>query len=341
MGTEIKRQAAVSAQIDTGIATPSKAQAPVVDQSKLDAGATELLKNIQQNRGQLVEHQATATKDQRPDIADRIAGLISKLDQAAGMMAAKPKEGVEPARQTAQEVITDFNKVADAWKPAQTAVDLKKQTAADVKKQTAPVGTKDTVETGTCVQPAALTGVESRLTALESRLTETETQNAKLRDQIEAREKAEADEAKKPGFFRALLEIFEGVGRWFNPFFNIVSAVFRVAKIGYKVLTGKKVDWTNEGIRLVGDVAGIFFPPVGAAVNAGMNLWKNESEVLGGMNEVFDKEKKENPFRRGFTGATDIIKGTYDKAKTTITGDAPEPSKRSIEYRPVAAELKT
>ena len=150
-----------------------------------------------------------------------------------------------------------------------------------------------------------------------------------------AKEAQANDEAKTPGFFRALLEIFEFVGRFFSPMINMMSAATRLFRILPEMLKGE-VD-KAELIRLAGDVAGIFFPPAGAIVDAGMDYWFNESEILGGMNRKFDDGEVENPFRHGIEKATEglkdldlgdklknvggKIKEVYSDAKAVVTGD--------------------
>lgn len=142
------------------------------------------------------------------------------------------------------------------------------------------------------------------------------------------RRSAEADaekEARKPSFFRAVLEIAEFVGRLFMPFFNLVSALVRVTRVGYDLLSGREVDWKNESQRLMGDVIGIFFPPAGAFLNAGMNWWNDESELLGGANKFFDEG--EQPFSVKHYAEQGIGKA-ISSVKGWISGDKDSPAIR-------------
>ena len=148
------------------------------------------------------------------------------------------------------------------------------------------------------VQPSApsqsegITGPNQRKIAdLEKRLENLETTGR-------VREETEANESRKSGFMRALKEVFEFMGRWTMPFFNLLSAVFRAVRIGVQLLKGEEIDWQKEGLRMAGDLIGTFAPPIGAMANAGLNLYYNESELLGGVNRLTDETKKDNYFRR-------------------------------------------
>ncbi len=167
---------------------------------------------------------------------------------------------------------------------------------------TAPMAPSDTVERGNgaaaTVTGAASMPADDRLAALERRMNALEQENRNQADELaaerharEAREAQEAEEARKPSFWRTLVEIFEFLARFMLPVVNLISACVRVVKIAYKLIKGEKVDWGQEGLRLLGDVAGCFFPPAGAIANTGFNIWFDRSQILGGVNEIEDLSK--------------------------------------------------
>lgn len=101
------------------------------------------------------------------------------------------------------------------------------------------------------------------------------------------------DEARKPSLWRSVLEVFEFIGRMLpgiGSILNLISACIRVAGIATKLLSGEHMsaeDWKREGLRLVGDVIGIFVPPMGAIANTGFNIWWGEedgAQLMGGIN---------------------------------------------------------
>lgn len=101
------------------------------------------------------------------------------------------------------------------------------------------------------------------------------------------------DEARKPSLWRSVLEVFEFIGRMLpgiGSILNLISACIRVAGIAAKLLSGEQMsaeDWKREGLRLVGDIVGIFVPMVGAAANTGFNIWWGEedgAQLMGGIN---------------------------------------------------------
>ena len=124
---------------------------------------------------------------------------------------------------------------------------------------------------------------------------------------------------------RALMEIFEFVGRFMTPVFNLASLAVRALRVGHDLLTGKEVDWKKEGLRMATDLAGVFFPPAGALGNSALNVWFNESQILGGVNELWDDAEKENPFRNAATNIWDGAKEAWDGAKTLFTGNTVAP----------------
>jgi hypothetical protein len=153
---------------------------------------------------------------------------------------------------------------------------------------------------------------------------ELEARLAELENAAATKEAEEAEEAGKSDFMRGLGEIFEFIGRFFTPFWNMVSAVTRLVKVCYNLLKGEKIDWTEEGLRMAGDIAGVFFPPAGAIANAGLNIYYDDSEILGGINELYDDADKDNYFRRQGEGLVDGAKGLYDGA-VDATKDALRP----------------
>ena len=180
------------------------------------------------------------------------------------------------------------------------------------------------------------------LTSLQRQVDELKAQLETERQARVAREKKEADEAKKPGFMRTVMEIFDLFGRLFVPFYNMASAAFRVLNIGYKLIAGQDVDWKKEGARLAADLAGAFVPGIGgvisAAVNGGMNYWFNESQVMGGANELFDGGvKKESGIRSMVDGTADLLKRAYNGAKGLVTGGdtSSAPKAGSVDTRPI------
>ncbi len=197
------------------------------------------------------------------------------------------------------------------------------------------------------VDGARPTGPPVGTTPLEQRVIELERELARTRETRVEQEKAQKDAAKKPGFMRTVLEVFEFFGRFFTPFFNLISAFFRVLKIGYKLITGQKIDWKKEGLRLLGDIAGIFFPPAGAVINAGLNLWFNESQLLGGINEPFDYYQdpktgkkiyvtKESGIRSTGKSIMGVGMNIFGGAKRLVTGGGSvKPSEGQTDFRPV------
>lgn len=189
-------------------------------------------------------------------------------------------------------------------------------------------------------------GTQVAPTGLEQRVVELERELTTARQNRVQQEKMQADDAKKPSFKRTVFEVVEFFARFFTPFFNLISAIFRVLKIAYKLLTGQKVDWKREGLRLLGDIAGVFFPPAGAVINAGLNMWFNESQLLGGINEPFDyyKDPKtgkkvyvqvENGVRTTAGQVIGVGKDIFNGAKRLISGEAPKPAEGQTDYRPL------
>jgi hypothetical protein len=204
-----------------------------------------------------------------------------------------------------------FKAVGGDWaeqKPIPAAVRdcFAKLRALDPSKQTSPAvaptaAASTRVAAGDALDKGAATGktadVETRLDALERQNVELQGELDKAKKAREADEAKAAERARNPGFGRMLLEICEALGRFMSPILNIVSACVRLLRVGYELLTGQKVDWLKEGLRMAGDIAGIFFPPAGAIANTAFNLWFDESEMLGGINEIFDKAKVKNQMR--------------------------------------------
>jgi hypothetical protein len=159
--------------------------------------------------------------------------------------------------------------------------------------------------------PDDVAALRTRLTELETVLADMQRRMEANENTIEQREKKEAEEARKPGFWRGLMEIFEFFMRLMNPFYNMLSACVRVAKIAFKLVTGKKVDWKDELSRLALDLVGCIpgMGWVGAIGNTAMNVWKNESQILGGANELFDDGIKKDSYLRGMIDSgIDVVK---------------------------------
>ena len=123
-----------------------------------------------------------------------------------------------------------------------------------------------------------------------------------------ATEKANATEARTSGLLRGLSEVFEFMGRWMSPFMNLLSAATRLGNLAMSLVRGEEVDWSKEGLRLAGDLTGTLFPPMGAMANSALNLYYNESEILGGANRYVDEGRKDNYFRRQWDGIVDSVK---------------------------------
>ena len=127
-------------------------------------------------------------------------------------------------------------------------------------------------------------------------LAEHDAMSAELNDmqnELAAENVANAEASKKPSFLRALLEIGEFVLRLLPGIGQIVSAISAVVRLSRIVADwmdpNKKVDKADL-VGLAGDLAGTFIPIYGgllsATTNAGVNIWKNESNLLGGINRV-------------------------------------------------------
>jgi len=143
-------------------------------------------------------------------------------------------------------------------------------------------------------------------------------QATKQREEEKARAAAEAAaarEATEPGFLksvaRALMEIAEFASRFLTPFANLAALIVRVLRIIVALVQGQHIDWTKEGLRALGDLAGCFFPPAGAIANSAFNLWWDESQLTGGVNEIFDGADIRNPFRRAAEGSWNAVSGLF------------------------------
>lgn len=175
-------------------------------------------------------------------------------------------------------------------------------------------------EATSVTQGGQIAQLEQRLAALE-RVNREQTDSLRQMEEARAAEEAKAAaDAKKPSFFRALLEIFEFIGRFLTPITNLVSACVRLVKVAVKLCQGQQIDWKKEGLRMLGDVVGIFCPPAGAIANTAFNLWWNESQILGGVNEIFDKATVANPFRTVAEKVVDVVGNGASSLGRAITG---------------------
>ncbi len=190
-------------------------------------------------------------------------------------------------------------------------------------------------------------------TDLRRRVEELEAERTRRVEQDAARDAIDEDKARKPGFFRKVLEAAETFLRSLpviGQLINMLSAVFRVGLI---LFTDKKLT-DEQKIRLVGDLAGIFYPMAGAVAHAGANYWFDNSEVLGGVNKLWDnrtvqeydeskrrfvERKQAVEVRSGARDATDgltgTLKGLYEGAKRLITGGVDLAPARGIDTRPL------
>src|SRR5688572_6359402 len=69
-------------------------------------------------------------------------------------------------------------------------------------------------------RPAAASATDPA--ASDPRIPALEVGMNQLRERLDAKDMAEAEEARKPGFFQALLEALELMLRWFTPFVNLL-----------------------------------------------------------------------------------------------------------------------
>jgi hypothetical protein len=182
------------------------------------------------------------------------------------------------------------------------------------------------------VEPNAPPAPTANTTELQRQIVELQKDRETERLARVAREEQEAKDAKKPGFLRTVIEIFDLFNRFFNPLWNLASALFRICRIGYNLLTGKKVEWKNEGIKLAAELGGaalqIFMPGVGgiiggalaAGVQGYMNWKNNDSEIIGGANKLIDKADVEYGIKQLALKTADIAKDAYGGTKKLVTG---------------------
>ena len=108
------------------------------------------------------------------------------------------------------------------------------------------------------------------------------------------------ESTRAPSFFQTVLEVLEFVGRWVFPIVSLISAAVRVARLLFEVVSGtnkEHIDWTQELIRLGGDLLGLipgFGGPLSAIANTGLNWWYGTeskdatgAQILGGANYFF------------------------------------------------------
>jgi len=122
-----------------------------------------------------------------------------------------------------------------------------------------------------------------------------------------------------PSFRRALIDIFQFLAGWMTPLVHLASLVGSVIRIGYMLATGraKDIDWIQEGAYTLGYIAGCFWPPVGAVATAGLNIYYNESRLLGGINDAFDDanhddgEHTKNWFRETAVDVWNTVTGWF------------------------------
>ena len=157
---------------------------------------------------------------------------------------------------------------------------------------------------------------------------------AGLQDELAAENVANAEASKKPGFLRALMEIGEFILRLLPGIGQIVSAISAVVRLSRIVADwmdpNKEVDKADL-VALAGDLAGTFIPVFGglisATTNAGVNIWKNESNILGGINRASWLQRfSETPIIGNFIDRGDVespavyyTKGIIDGGKSLFT----------------------
>ena len=113
------------------------------------------------------------------------------------------------------------------------------------------------------------------------------------------------------GFFRGLLEALEFLVGFISPFVHMLRLLIRVVKLAIWFISSEKrgqIDWWNEGIRALIDFGGIIFPPIGAVGTLGANIFfdnkgpngeslgNGQSQIFGGLNEVWDDKPVKNYF---------------------------------------------
>ncbi|MBI5508351.1 MAG: hypothetical protein HY903_06330 [Deltaproteobacteria bacterium] len=243
--------------------------------------------------------------------------------------------GVDKAGNSTQRVITnDQGKSATSKDEAKKVGGGKAGPSGPDKSAPTPAVT-DTVVT-TAQAPAAdagKTSLERRVEELEANYATLEEKYNKAEEARQARETKAAEDAKKPGFFRTVMEIFDLFNRFFNPLYNLACAAFRLIRIAWDyVVHNKSPDWSKEGPKLLAEIGGaalqIMMPGTGAlvggALSAGvegyMNWTHNESEIMGGANKLTDDSAKEYGIKRTLLGAENLVTEIYGGAKRLVTG---------------------
>ena len=165
-----------------------------------------------------------------------------------------------------------------------------KSTSADIKTQPASAANQ--------------TDLERRVTDLEDKLAQEQAARA-------ADDKKRSDEAKRPGFFRTLMEIYDLFALIFSPLWNAACALYRLGVITYSAIAGKhkgETEWWKKQFVLLGTEAGaaalgIWLPGVGGyiggAISASAHLYYNSKDntseiAAGAYNAVMDPKDGPN-----------------------------------------------
>jgi hypothetical protein len=74
----------------------------------------------------------------------------------------------------------------------------------------------------------------------------------------------------------------------------------------------------------------------GALQSAAKNYWFNESEILGGMNLMFDDVEKDSAVRETVDYVKEKAVGFYEGAKRIVTGgDSVRPAEGQVPFQPL------
>jgi hypothetical protein len=113
------------------------------------------------------------------------------------------------------------------------------------------------------------------------------------------REARDSEASRQPGVVSAAFEILELAARFALPIVNLAILTIRLLVNVVYAMRGRVIDWHREGWRLAGDLAGCVFAPLGALANVSFNLAWDQSQIAGGINELFRQPNKHDPFRYG------------------------------------------
>jgi hypothetical protein len=74
----------------------------------------------------------------------------------------------------------------------------------------------------------------------------------------------------------------------------------------------------------------------GALQSAAKNYWFNESEILGGMNLMFDDVEKDSAIRLTADRIKEVAVSAYEGAKRIVTGgDSVRPADGQVPFQPL------